>query len=114
MGILHILIIVSGISFLFYGVSYFTSPSMKAEFIRFGLAKFGTLTAVFEITGGLGLLLGLFIPFLLLISSAGLALLMLFGFITRLYIKDSIWVSLPAFLFMLLNIYIFMVTANLL
>lgn len=87
---------------------------MKAEFIRFGLAKFGTLTAVFEITGGLGLLLGLFIPFLLLISSAGLALLMLFGFITRLYIKDSIWVSLPAFLFMLLNIYIFMVTANLL
>lgn len=87
---------------------------MKAEFVRFGLAKFGSLTAVFEITGGLGLLLGLYVPFLLLISSAGLALLMLFGFITRLYIKDSIWASLPAFLFMVLNSYIFLITANLL
>ncbi|MFO7718876.1 MAG: DoxX family protein [Gillisia sp.] len=114
MSILHILIVISGVSFLFYGVSYFTSPSMKAEFVRFGLAKFGTLTAVFEIAGGLGLLLGFFVPFLLLISSAGLALLMLFGFITRLYIKDGFWVSLPALIFMLLNSYIFLVTANLL
>lgn len=112
MGILHILIIVSGVSFLFYGVPYFTSPFMKAEFIRFGLAKFGTITAVFEIVGGLGLLL--FVPFFFLISSAGLALLMLFGFITRLYIKDGIWVSLPAFLFMVINAYIYLVTANLL
>lgn len=87
---------------------------MKAEFVRFGLAKFGAITAVFEIAGGLGLLLGLFIPFLLLISSAGLAVLMLFGFITRLYIKDSILVSLPALLFMLINSYIFLAAANLL
>lgn len=87
---------------------------MKAEFERFGLAKFGTLTAILEIAGGLGLLLGFFVPFLLLISSAGLALLMLFGFITRLYIKDSLWVSLPALAFMLINSYIFLETANLL
>ena len=112
MGILHILIIISAGSFLFYGVSYFTSPFMNAEFVRFGLAKFGTLTAGLEIAGGLGLLLGLVVPFLLLISSAGLALLMLVGFITRLYIKDNIWVSLPALLFMFINSYIFLVIAN--
>lgn len=112
MGILNILIVASGVAFVFYGISYFTSPIMKAEFIRFGLAKFGTLTAVLEIIGGLGLILGLFVPVLLLISSAGLAVLMLFGFITRLYIKDSILVSLPAFLFMIINGYIFLKTAN--
>lgn len=87
---------------------------MKAEFKRFGLEKVAILTAVLEIIGGFGLLLGFFIPFLLLISSAGLALLMLLGFITRLYIKDSIWVSLPALLFMFLNAYIFLASANLL
>ena len=114
MGVLKILVIFSGISFLYYGVTYFTSPFMKAEFKRFGLEKVAMLTAVLEITGGLGLLLGLFVPFLLLISSAGLALLMLLGFITRLYIKDSVWVSLPALLFMFLNAYIFLVSANLL
>jgi uncharacterized membrane protein YphA (DoxX/SURF4 family) len=110
MGVLQILVIFSGISFLYYGVTYFTSPNMKAEFKRFGLEKVAILTAVLEITGGLGLLLGLFVPFLLYISSAGLALLMLLGFITRLYIKDSIWVSLPALFFMFLNIYIFLVS----
>jgi len=110
MGVLQILVIFSGISFLYYGVTYFTSPFMKAEFKRFGLEKVAMLTAVLEITGGLGLLLGLFVPFLLYISSAGLALLMLLGFITRLYIKDSIWVSLPALFFMFLNIYIFLVS----
>ena len=110
MGVLQILVIFSGISFLYYGVTYFTSPFMKAEFKRFGLEKVAILTAVLEITGGLGLLLGLFVPFLLYISSAGLALLMLLGFITRLYIKDSIWVSLPALFFMFLNIYIFLVS----
>jgi hypothetical protein len=32
---------------------------MKSEFIRFGLGKFGTLTAILEIVGAIGLLVGL-------------------------------------------------------
>jgi hypothetical protein len=80
---------------------------MKSEFKRFGLEKFGLLTAVLEIVGSLGLLVGLIINSILLISSGGLALLMFLGFLTRLRAKDSLWVSLPALLYMALNSYIF-------
>ncbi|MDZ7614474.1 MAG: DoxX family protein [Flavobacteriaceae bacterium] len=107
MRLLDILILISSISFLIYGISWFTSPHMKSEFKRFGLEKFGLLTVVLEIAGALGLLVGLFINFILLISSGGLALLMFLGFLTRLRVKDSLWVSLPALFYLVLNSYIF-------
>lgn len=107
MRILEILIIFSGISFLLYGISYFSSPHMKSEFVRFGLAKFGIITAVLEILGATGLLVGLLNNSILLISSGGLALLMFLGFLARLRVKDSLWVSLPALLFLGLNAIIF-------
>lgn len=47
-----ILIWISSISFLFYGVSYFTSAKLQQEFVRYGLQKFGPLTAVLELLGG--------------------------------------------------------------
>jgi hypothetical protein len=59
MGIFEVLVLISSFSFFSYGVAFFTSSKMKEEFIRFGLAKFGRLTAVLEILGALGLLLGL-------------------------------------------------------
>ena len=102
-----ILIWLSAISFLFYGVSYFTSQKLKDEFKRYGLAKFGPLTAVLEILGALGLLVGLQVPLILSVASGGLAVLMLLGFGVRMKIKDGFWLSLPSFLFMLLNAYIF-------
>ena len=60
MNYLHFLILVSGISFLVYGITHFTSEKMKNEFIRFNLEKFGIVTAVLELLGGAGLLCGLF------------------------------------------------------
>jgi hypothetical protein len=110
MRLLDILILISSLSFLIYGLSYFTSPHMKSEFKRFGLEKYGLLTAVLEIVGALGLLLGYLINTILLISSGGLALLMFLGFLVRLKVKDSLLVSLPALFFMLLNAYIFSVS----
>ena len=80
---------------------------MKCEFKRFGLEKFGLLTAVLEIGGAFGLLAGLIINSILLISSGGLALLMFLGFLVRLRVKDSLWVSLPALFYLVLNSYIF-------
>lgn len=80
---------------------------MKNEFKRFGLEKLGTFIAILELLGALGLLVGLkFVP-ILLISAGGLAVLMFFGIIVRIKVKDSLWVSLPAIFFMLLNAYIF-------
>lgn len=80
---------------------------MKNEFKRFGLEKLGTFIAILELLGAMGLLVGLkFVP-ILLISAGGLAVLMFFGIIVRIKVKDSLWVSLPAIFFMLINAYIF-------
>lgn len=79
---------------------------MKNEFKRFDLEKLGLLTIIVEFLGALGLLIGLYFKPILLISSGGLALLMLLGLIVRIKSKDSFWVSIPALFYMALNIYI--------
>lgn len=107
MNLLYTLVFISCISFMGYGIAYFTSDKMKKEFKRFGLEKVGALTAALEILGALGLVIGLKINLILLFSAGGLALLMLLGVATRIKVKDSLWVTLPALFFMLLNAYIF-------
>lgn len=112
MYILITCVLISSFSFFAYAYSYFNAPHMKNEFKRFGLEKIGLTTVLLEITGALGLLIGLKFDFILLISSLGLALLMLVGFIVRMKLKDSILVSLPAFFYMVLNTYIFWKSIN--
>ncbi len=80
---------------------------MKTEFERFNLKKFGLFIIVLEILGALGLLLGLLFTPILLLSSGGLALLMLIGLITRIKLNDSFLVAFPAIFFMVLNTAIF-------
>jgi len=80
---------------------------MKNEFERFNLKHLGLFIIILEILGALGLLVGLFVNLILLISSGGLSLLMFLGFLTRIKIKDNFLSSLPAIFFMFLNGYIF-------
>jgi hypothetical protein len=80
---------------------------MKSEFKRFGLEKIGTLTAVLELLGATGLLVGLQSNILLLISSAGLGLLMFFALLVRIRVKDSLFVSIPAISYLIINATIF-------
>ncbi len=105
--LLTTLILISAISFLFYGLNCLFNKKMSQEFKRFGLSKFQKLTGILQIIGAIGLLIGYFYPILILIASAGLSLLMFLGFLVRLKIKDGLLVSLPSFAFMLLNLYIF-------
>ena len=107
MNLLNILILISSLSFIGYGIAYFILPQMKIEFKRFGLEKAGVLTAVLEILGALGLLVGFKFPFILLISAGGLALLMFLGVVDRIKIKDNLWITLPALFYMILNTFIF-------
>jgi hypothetical protein len=79
---------------------------MKNEFKRFGLEKYGSLTAVLELVGALGLFIGLQNHTVLVLASGGLTLLMLLGSGVRIKIKDSFLVSLPAFFYFLLNAFI--------
>jgi len=103
-----LLVLVSGISFIIYGSLLLISPQMRNEFNRFGLEKFATLTGALELLGGIGMLVGLKFGFILIISSGGLALLMLLGFGVRLKMKDGFWASFPSFFFMTLNLCVFL------
>lgn len=107
MTIETICVLISSLSFYGYVLAYFVSPHMKSEFKRFDLEKLGLLTIVLEFLGATGLLVGLLFSPILMISSLGLALLMLSGLLVRIRSRDSVWVSLPAFFFMCLNGYIF-------
>jgi len=107
MSFLNILILISSLSFIIYGISYFTSPHMKNEFRRFGLEKLGLLTVILELTGAIGLIVGLMLNSILIISSGGLAILMFLGVVVRLKTRDSFLETSPALFFMLLNSYIF-------
>jgi uncharacterized membrane protein YphA (DoxX/SURF4 family) len=90
MNLLNVLILISSLSFIGYGIAYFKSPQMKSEFKRCGLEKAGTLTAVLELLVAVGLLTGLKFHFILLISAGGLAVLMFLGVATRIKVKDSL------------------------
>ena len=103
-----IVILFSSISFVVYGILLFTSTNMQYEFKRFGIERFTKLTGFLELLGGIGLSLGLKYHFILIISSGGLALLMLLGFGVRLKVKDGFWLSFPSIFFMTLNFYIFL------
>lgn len=106
MNFLNVLIFFSAASFLIYGIAYFVSTNMKNEFKRFGLEKYGPLTAILELAGAIGLFIGTQNHTVLLLASGGLTLLMLLGTGVRIKMKDSVLVSLPAFFYFLLNGYI--------
>ncbi len=105
--LVKILTVISALSFLYYGLTFFTTSQMKEEFERYDLAKFRSLIGVLQLLGGIGLLIGLLWNPLLIVSAAGLALLMLIGFGVRVKMKDGLLESLPSFFFMLINGYIF-------
>jgi len=107
MTIITIGIWFSSISFIAYGVAYFTTPHMKNEFKRFGVEKLGLLTILLEFVGAAGLLVGLYVKPILSISSLGLAVLMFLALAYRIKEKDSFWISIPALSYMALNAYIF-------
>lgn len=97
----------SALAFVGYGSACLTTRHMTVEFERFGLARFRRLVGALELMGGMGLLVGYVYRPLLLLSSAGLTLLMLLGVLTRVRIRDSVVETLPAFVLFLMNGYVF-------
>jgi len=101
------LTILSGLSFIIYGISCLVSDHMRVEFVRFGLARFRVLVGWLELLGGSAQIVSLFFPLPGIPSAGGLALLMLLGVITRFRIGDGLLVSLPAIGYMVINTYLF-------
>ena len=96
----------SAVSFLLYGIGCFTSPFMKEEFVRYGIPQLRKLIGVLQLLGSLGIIVGFRMKYLQTLSTLGICLLMLFGFITRIVIKDGLIKTLPALFYCLLNGYL--------
>ncbi|WP_295180415.1 DoxX family protein [uncultured Christiangramia sp.] len=107
MSTLTFLVYFSSISFLFFGISCFTTKHMKSEFVRYGLTSYLKLVGTLQILGAIGLLAGYYYEQILVISSAiGLAVLMIFGYGVRRKIKDNFIQSAPSFIYAIFNIYL--------
>jgi uncharacterized membrane protein YphA (DoxX/SURF4 family) len=98
--------VLSAVLFLGYGSLVLFSGGMRAEFERFGLSRFRQLTGALEVVGGLGLLVGLARPTVMVVASGGLALLMLLGVIVRVRVRDPLLETAPAAVLMLVNAYV--------
>ena len=99
---------ISAIAFIIYGLLILLTSHMKEEFERYQMEKFRTLTGILELLGGLGSIMGLhYFQRIYLVSTGGLFLLMFFGIIVRLKLKDNFFRILPALILFLLNGYLF-------
>ena len=100
------LILFSGISFFVYGVGCFTSHHLREEFLRYGFSAQRKQIGFLQICGAMGLFAGLWIPPLGQAGAGGLALMMLFGILVRIKIRDNLLQTTPAILYFLVNTYL--------
>lgn len=98
--------VLSILLFLYYGLAVLVANAMVEEFARFGLVRFRKLTGILELLGSLGLILGYFLPHVTVAAAGGLTLMMGVGVVVRLRCGDSPADALPAFLMLLINLYI--------
>lgn len=105
----RLILIFSGISFLFFGIICLYSNYMVLEFKRYDLEKFRILVGVLQLLGSVGLFIGLFYKNWAILASLGLAVLMGFGFMVRIKIKDAFILALPSLFYALLNMVLFII-----
>tara|TARA_B100001109_G_scaffold196150_1_gene162735 strand:- start:74 stop:340 length:267 start_codon:yes stop_codon:yes gene_type:complete len=79
---------------------------MKEEFVRYGIPQLRKLIGVLQLLGSLGIIVGFRLEYFQTLSTLGICLLMLFGVITRIVIKDGLIKTLPALFYCLLNGYL--------
>ena len=110
MALSIVLIYLNIVCFFGYGLSCIFSNKMKSEFTRYGLSSYRQLTGWLQLLGSTGLAMGFIFPPLTHFSSLGLSLLMLLGIAVRIRIHDPLIAIIPAFVFMCLNLIIFLVS----
>ena len=107
MDIYNIIIVFTAISFIIYGVNSFISNKMILEFERWGLGKRRKEIGSFQLACGVGMLIGLKLNFIMVISSVILIIMMLVAVYVRVKIKDNISEILPALAYLILALIIF-------
>jgi uncharacterized membrane protein YkgB len=105
--VFNLLKIFSGMSHVFYGILAITQPFYIEEFKRYGFYDYRVLIAVSQILAGAGIFIGFYQSRITQVSSAILIVMMIGALITRILIKDGLFQSLPAIMYMSVNSLIF-------
>ena len=101
----------SSACFFWYGAGLLRSRSMMAEFERYQLARYRTLTGALQVAAAAGLLVGLRVHSVLLIAAGGLAVMMLGAIVVRLRVRDPLPAAIPALVLLCLNLFIVLASA---
>ncbi len=100
------LISLNALSFLGYGAACFLSSRMRREFLRYRLGAQRVWVGALQWSAGIGLLAGMWVPWMGQAAAAGLALMMLVAVGVRIQIRDGVWQTIPALFYLLLNAYL--------
>ena len=99
-------LIISSVSFFWYGIGCLVSEQMVPEFERYRLGKFRTITGVLQVAASIGLIAGYLYRPLLLVSAAGLATMMFLAVLVRWRIRDPLYLAIPALVLGCINVFI--------
>lgn len=91
-----VLALISGLSFLRYGLEVLFRIRLREEFTRYGMPGIRKFVGVMEMLGGAAVLLGLAVAPLGAFGAAGLTLLMILGLIVRIRLHDAPRLMVPA------------------
>ena len=103
---LTLLLLINALCFLYYGAALLLSKRMKEEFERMGKPQFRVLVGICQILGAIGLIVGLWVPWIGFSAAIGISVLMLLGVGLRVSNRDTIFQTLPAAFFCVLNAYL--------
>jgi hypothetical protein len=92
------------ISFFIYGSRCLFAEAMVKEFHRWGVPELRHITGALEVAGALGLVVGQWLPWVGLLSAAGLSLLMACGLLVRIRIRDNFLQTLPAIVYLIVSV----------
>ncbi len=100
------LIFFNALSFIGYGTACFLSSRMKREFVRYRLGPQRVVVGLLQCAAGVGLLAGMWVPWMGQVAAGGLALMMLLAVGVRIQIRDSALQTIPALFYLGLNAYL--------
>ena len=102
-----ILILISALSFFYFGLNSLFSKKMLVEYNRWGFAKYRQIIGSLQFLASFGLVAGLYFKYLVSIVSFLLFVMMVFAVFTRIKVNDSFIETLPAIMYAILNLFIF-------
>ncbi len=94
------------ISFFIFGTRCLFAQAMVREFDRWRVPSLRHITGILERVGALGLVVGQWLPWVGLMSAAGLSLLMMCGLAVRVRIRDSFLHTLPAVVYVIASAFV--------